>query len=198
MISLMLGALLLVQGAPEEEFLSKIPYQITYQIVQRTPSGDQTFSGTLYKLGNNWKMVTDLGEGLQEILLVKDGKVILVSPGEDSPVEQIGHSPRSILDFLGIRATSPRDSVIWNTMGLPVEIFRSNGEHVVIREYRRVEGLGWIPMQIETYLEDQPVSVLKITGVSQAEFSSSVFEPSTLKSPQRASDVLQQRLGITR
>jgi len=199
MMSLMIGALLLIQqGGPEEEFLSKIPYQITFQKVEVTPFGEQTLSGTIYKLGNNWKMVTDLGDGAQEILLVKDGKLTLVTPGEDRPMEQSGRIPQSLLDFLGLRAYSRRDSIVRNAQGLPVEIFRASGEHLVIRDYRRVEGLGWVPMRVETYLEGRQVSVLRITGISQAEFSTSVFELTPSEKTQVGSEALQQKLGAER
>lgn len=199
MMSLMFGALLLIQqGGPKEEFLSKIPYQITFQIVEMTSRGEQSFSGIIYKLGNNWKMVTDLGDGAQEVLVVKEGKLTLVMPGEDRPMEQTGRIPQSLMDFLGLRVSSPRDSVVRNAQGLPVEIFRANGEHVVIRDYRQVQGLGWVPMRVETYLEGRQVSALRITGVTQAEFSPSIFEVKPTTGSRSGSKVFQERFGIER
>lgn len=198
MISLMIGALLLIQGGPEEEFLSKIPYQITFQRVEVTPNGEQTFEGIIYKLGNDWKMVTDLGDGAKEVLLVKDGKLTLVTPGEDRPLVQSGQIPRSLLDLLGLRRYSRSDSIVRNAQGLPVEIFRASGVHLVIRDYRPVKGLGWIPMRVETYLEGRQVAVLRITGVSQAEFSTSVFKLTPTEKRQVGSEALQQKLGTER
>ncbi len=162
---------------------AKHPYRIDYQYRQMDEEGETSFTGTLWVMGNLWKVVqkypngrtqVDLYDGQQWWLYVSDAP-------EPTPLKQ--SPPTSVLEFFTGRPVQWM-SETQTELSLP----HPRGT-IVVKGIRAVPGLGPVPRTVS--LVDSKGKILwtiTLQAVREApEIEMSFFQKSTLsqtKSPQ--------------
>lgn len=197
MKGLFLLTLLLAQS-PEAEFARYTPLKIEFTSVDQIGNTRMTTRSQVLKVGNTWRLTTETEDGYKEILIVEKDKGTLYMSTEEKPVEIEFENPFGILTVFGLDK-NPNDVVEYNSTGLPVKIKRPNGETIIVKEYRQVEGFGYIPTELVTYFNGKPVSK---TVVNRVDFPESLSE-SSIRLPAetelgRSSQKLKEKIGSVR
>ncbi len=190
-------ALLLAQP-PESEFVRHTPLKIEFTSIEQVGNSRVTTRGEILKVANTWRLTTETEDGYKEILIVDNDKGTLYMSTEKKPVELKFDKPFSILTAFGLDK-NPNDVVEYNSSGLPIKIKRPTGETIVVKDYRKIEGFGYIPTELVTYFDGKPVSRTSINNVDfpGALSESAIRAPAEIES-ETSTKRLMEKVGSVR